>query len=33
MNDSVAFALVSPDRSLFDEKVTEVTIPAENGEM
>ncbi len=33
MNDSIAFALVSPDRSLFDEKVTEVTIPAENGEM
>lgn len=33
MNDSIAFALVSPDRSLFDEHVKEVTIPAENGEM
>ncbi|MCK5879133.1 MAG: ATP synthase F1 subunit epsilon [Holophagae bacterium] len=33
MNNSIAFALVSPDRSLFDEKVKEVTIPAENGEM
>lgn len=33
MSDNIAFALVSPDRSLFDEKVKEVTIPAINGEM
>ncbi|PJB79103.1 MAG: ATP synthase F1 subunit epsilon [Acidobacteria bacterium CG_4_9_14_3_um_filter_49_7] len=33
MSDSIAFALVSPDRSLFDEKVREVTIPAGKGEM
>ena len=33
MSESIAFALVSPDRSLFDEQVKEVTIPAENGEM
>ncbi len=33
MSDTIAFVLVSPDRSLFDEKVKEVTIPVENGEM
>lgn len=33
MSDSIAFVLVSPDRSLFDEKVKDVTIPAEDGEM
>ncbi len=33
MSDSIAFSLVSPDRSLFDERVREVTIPAEDGEM
>ena len=33
MSESIAFALVSPDRSLFDEQVQEVTIPAETGEM
>ena len=33
MNESIALSVVTREKSLFDERVSEVTIPAENGEM